>query len=490
MQRITTRTAASVLIVLLASASAFAQETWSPLATAPRAFARHGMVEAGGLIYCFGGVDPTTGATVADAWTFDAGTGTWSAIASLPAAVHSMGAAESGGLIYCVGGVDETGSATAAVQAYDPSTDQWTQAPPLPFARGGLVAVGALGGVVAIGGYGVGGAVLNECTVLLAGAVAWTPRGALPEPRRGGYAGLAAGQLIYAGGLDPTGTASKDTFRYVVEDWAWTHVSPMPAPDSDGGSATVNGRLYCLGGINATPEAPTLREYDAVLDQWSFRLPPTARIDGGRAVASGDGLIVLGSLAGGDVPMEYAGVNFGAAPAVPAGLDQEDSATNAELPIGGLLEGRLILWATVTDSDSGQVRLEAEVRGAGESFRNWPNVRGEFTAPTSLCASMPRPGNGSYRWQVRAVDDNGNASPWIAFTTAGVTDFRVETLVIVPVVVHPEPPVLLEPYEASPAGTSRDRASCSAGTAPSGGLAALAAAMVLGALAMAGIKVR
>lgn len=118
------------------------------------------------------------------------------------------------------------------------------------------------------------------------------------------------------------------------------------------------------------------------------------------------------------------------APAAAANLRQFGADGATEIAAGGTTRDTVVtLAAAAADPDPwDSVRLEVEVRPAGEAFAGLATAAGDF-APGGL-REVPvggLPGDRSYRWQARAVDRTGRAGPWVPYGLAGAAggDFRI-----------------------------------------------------------------
>jgi len=90
-------------------------------------------------------------------------------------------------------------------------------------------------------------------------------------------------------------------------------------------------------------------------------------------------------------------------------------------------ESTVIFKGTVSDPDGDRVKLEIELRQITEAFTGAPTWQSELV-PSGTEVSWARGSlvNAGYKWQYRAVDEWGQASPWQEFGTTGNTDFKVE----------------------------------------------------------------
>ena len=140
-------------------------DAWTSLPDMPTPRAGLAAVVADRAIYAIGGRDQPggpcsqgPGGQLATVERFDLTTETWSTVASLPRARSELAAAALGGKIYVFGGCRVTSRGTRfldRVDVYDPSTDTWSAAPVnLPTARAAMYSVAVRAGMVhVIGGW-------------------------------------------------------------------------------------------------------------------------------------------------------------------------------------------------------------------------------------------------------------------------------------------------------------------------------------------------
>ena len=119
-------------------------------------------------------------------------------------------------------------------------------------------------------------------------------------------------------------------------------------------------------------------------------------------------------------------------PAAPTALGQFRQNGQTTIVVGGTTDQTTVVFkATISDPDpADQVRLEVEVRPVAESFTNTPTAQSVLVAngaTAQISVSPLQPGT-DYHWQVRAVDQTGRASAWVAFggNLESEVDFRVQ----------------------------------------------------------------
>lgn len=115
-------------------------------------------------------------------------------------------------------------------------------------------------------------------------------------------------------------------------------------------------------------------------------------------------------------------------PALPADLGQFRSNGSAKINAGATTtETTVVFKATVSDPDSiGSIRLEVELQPSGMAFTDEPTATGVAAVANGGTASVTvsELAPGSYRWQVRAIDQTDFRSGWVAFGTGGA-DFHI-----------------------------------------------------------------
>ena len=117
-------------------------------------------------------------------------------------------------------------------------------------------------------------------------------------------------------------------------------------------------------------------------------------------------------------------------PDAPTSLGQYEHNNQAIAPGGTTTQFTVTFKATVSDPDGDQVLLQVEVQPLGTAFT------GTATASSSLgtgggqqqaSVSVSSLVSGTdYHWQVRAVDQAGQNSAWVPFSTTGTPDFHVQ----------------------------------------------------------------
>jgi hypothetical protein len=112
-----------------------------------------------------------------------------------------------------------------------------------------------------------------------------------------------------------------------------------------------------------------------------------------------------------------------------ASLQQLDTDTGPVIADDGW-DNDLTVWFKATVSDNlGQIKLQVEVKSVGVAFDGTISVESSLTdSGTSALVSYIAPGEGSYKWRARAIDEANNTSAWVEFEegTAEETDFKID----------------------------------------------------------------
>lgn len=111
---------------------------------------------------------------------------------------------------------------------------------------------------------------------------------------------------------------------------------------------------------------------------------------------------------------------------LPVEARQKSGADARDLARGGIAFGAgVIFQATLVDPNEDRVRLEIEVRPAGEAFIGQATASGSFVdsgREAALAVELPP---GAYHWQGRSVDEHGAASDWTGLGGGAGFDFRL-----------------------------------------------------------------
>jgi len=89
--------------------------------------------------------------------------------------------------------------------------------------------------------------------------------------------------------------------------------------------------------------------------------------------------------------------------------------TVTPIPLGATTpEAAFVVQVTVTDADLDPVSLEVEVTLAAGAYTGVPNFVSPLQ-PGGVISLTVGPGDFGWMWRWRAVDSNGDASPWSEF---------------------------------------------------------------------------
>ena len=192
-------------------------------------------------------------------------------------------------------------------------------------------------------------------------------------------------------------------------------------------SAALDG--YVVLDNSATGTAPPLAQNDAC----GGGALPDACLRYQLLSATGTYVIEATSAAAGQTGSYTLSVTRPRAPERPDLLTQLRSDSTTAVPLGGSVDqSAVVLRGVVSDPDAGDtLRLEVEVRPPGTAFTGVRTARGG-PVPSGQRAFVAVTGLGhdaSYRWQARALDQTGRASPWVPFgeNSESAADFHVVT---------------------------------------------------------------
>jgi N-acetylneuraminic acid mutarotase len=268
-------------------------EKWDPekLVPLPQPTYGHGSVVMNGRLYILGGrtAQATTSTLDAVYWGKIFGhdgqikaqyqPNTWTAVASLPRALFRPAVFHYEGRIYVIGGQDSTGAAQSRIYfaLVQPSGDipagSWQQnAVDLAMPLSGHSALVSNGRVYVIGGSSTG-EVKDVQSQVYVGSIdpvsgqilgIQTPTTPLPDPSFDGAAALTGGKLWVCGGATSGTANAKNTVYYAGIDPAtglipttgtpgqdtWTRGTDLPAPVMWHSMVAYNNHLIVIGGTN------------------------------------------------------------------------------------------------------------------------------------------------------------------------------------------------------------------------------------------------
>ena len=203
----------------------------------------HAAVRVGTDLYAIGGTDRQTNALLASIDVYDTLGETWSSAPPMQIHREGHGAAEQGGLVYVFGGKEP--SLLDDVEVFDPATGNWRFLMPLP-SLGNFLAAQSIGGRI----YVVGSFFTPHATPGLhiydSVSDTWSPGPAVP-PSQFPYASDVIGTDIYVVASRPRGGA-RLLMRLDTALDIWTVLAPKRRKLEDLGLAAHGGRLYAFGG--------------------------------------------------------------------------------------------------------------------------------------------------------------------------------------------------------------------------------------------------
>ena len=117
-------------------------------------------------------------------------------------------------------------------------------------------------------------------------------------------------------------------------------------------------------------------------------------------------------------------------------LGQFKSDGTTAIAEGGGTAGKVILQGTPTSPSGNQVQLQVEVKSVDSAFNGTPTASGTLAASgQAALITISNLSVGQYHWQGRAVDSQGNASPWQTMSNpVATTDFSIlrAPLIVIP----------------------------------------------------------
>ena len=248
------RSLAAGLLLVFASATAFAQGVWKNVAPFPEPREELPGAAAGGKLYVFAGLIPLWH-PAGVVYEYDPAADKWTKKKPMALPAHHVALASYNNRIYAFGGfVYPTTGGAAWVPIdnaweYNPATDAWKALAPMPIKRGGASAT-AVGDKI----YVIGGATTQP----------WAKENFLSPvtPQRG---------LGTVQAYDPASNT-------------WKELTPMPTPRNHAAIGAVNGKIYVIGGrvgaafIGLASDTSLVEVYDPATDTWGTpgaRMPTT-----------------------------------------------------------------------------------------------------------------------------------------------------------------------------------------------------------------------
>jgi hypothetical protein len=103
------------------------------------------------------------------------------------------------------------------------------------------------------------------------------------------------------------------------------------------------------------------------------------------------------------------------------------------IAVGELIyEPGIEILGIVSDPDGHQVRLEVRIAPVGSSLSEATPTSSDLMAGGGTASVPLSPGSGLYRWEARAVDDHGDATPWAGFgdNEEGAADVEIRWMTV------------------------------------------------------------
>lgn len=192
-----------------------------------------------------------------DVHRYDPATNTWTKVASLPKARSHIIAVVRDGQILVMGGTNPGNTASSDVTSYDPVGNTWSKLPSLPGGRKTPVAA-LIGDVVYLSGGSH-----SMATYTGRFAARWEAGSALPVA-----VGEVAGGVIN-GSLYLVGESNNATMAMNLGTGVWRRdLAVRPFVGHHHAAEVINGKLYLFGGLGAG--AGKVQIYDPVTNTWSL----------------------------------------------------------------------------------------------------------------------------------------------------------------------------------------------------------------------------
>ncbi|MEY2448503.1 MAG: hypothetical protein QOH79_1979 [Acidimicrobiaceae bacterium] len=265
-----------------------AADTWTKVASLPKARSHAATVVRDGQILVIGGTNPGNTSS-SDVTAYSPGADAWSKLPSLPVSRKTFVGALVDGVVYLTGGGHSTSTYAGRFAA------RWETGRSMPFALG-EVAGGVIGGTLYLVGQG------STATLALDLATGLWRTGLAVRPYAGHHhaAEVVGGRLYLFGGL---GTSAGKVQIYDPVTNLWTAGPDMPFAAGSSASALIDGSVYVAGGIIGSTTTNRTARFDPGTGVWTELAPmPQGRnhaasatdgtklfVAGGRGVGSGDG---------------------------------------------------------------------------------------------------------------------------------------------------------------------------------------------------------
>ena len=237
----------SASMVLVLTATAYAQGHWVKLAPFPEPAQEIGGTVANGKVYIMGGLPVGSNSKPKGiVWEYDSATDKWTKKKPMPLPAHHIAVTQYRGKVYVFGGgaqLEAGGPNWVPINNAwedDPDTDSWKALAPMPTPRGAAVAA-EVGGKI----YVIGGASVHPGAKVV---------------------GISATVPHRSVGTNEAYDPAANT---------WQTRSPMPTARNHAAIGVVNGRIYVLGGrvgsaFVVASNTDVVEEYDPATDSWGF----------------------------------------------------------------------------------------------------------------------------------------------------------------------------------------------------------------------------
>jgi N-acetylneuraminic acid mutarotase len=198
-------------------------------------------------IYLIGGFGTTTNVPTDTVRVYDPAGRRWSTAAPLPEPRGGHAAVVLDGKIHVLGGGNSV-ETLALHSVYDPATDRWSEAAPLPRAKGSVAAVVLDGKIWAIGGRS-GFDDFGDVDVYDPATNKWSPGPAIPPRGTAGAAVLDGAIHVFGGESQAESKTLGDVLRLDGEEWQ--DVATMPTPRSFARAVAAGDGILVVGGSTA-----------------------------------------------------------------------------------------------------------------------------------------------------------------------------------------------------------------------------------------------
>ncbi len=252
----------ALTLLILLNITAFAEDSWTTVASMSRPRCDHQTEVIDGKIYAIGGYGSGTSTEV-----YDPDADTWTTLAPMSTSRQHVQTEVIDGKIYTIGGRDEH-DFISSTEVYDPNTNTWTTLSSMSQNRGMLQTEVIDGKIYAIGGrerYDT----LSSTEVYDPNTDTWTTLSSMSEDRRDFCTEVIDGKIYAIGGHGTTGGASSSVEVYDPDTNTWTSLASMSTPRDYHITATIDGKIYAIGGQGTSGLLSSAEVYDPVTDTWT-----------------------------------------------------------------------------------------------------------------------------------------------------------------------------------------------------------------------------